>query len=116
MTESIPSSVQPVHAPQKPVICERLSLVRVPTVGSGIAVPDMRLPFQRVRAPDLRRRGIIPQQVKPVQFGGGCRQLVSSKGSRTLVVANSLLKRENRWNVSASSCSSANKSLYISRI
>src|SRR6266702_2629432 len=28
MNESIPSSVQPAHAPQKPTICERLSGVR----------------------------------------------------------------------------------------
>jgi hypothetical protein len=29
MNESIPSSVQPAHAPQKPTICVRLSGVRV---------------------------------------------------------------------------------------
>ena len=28
MNESIPSSVQPAHAPQNPTICERLSGVR----------------------------------------------------------------------------------------
>ncbi len=36
MTESMPSSVQPAHAPQKPTICWRESLVRVVVETVGV--------------------------------------------------------------------------------
>src|SRR6516162_4118029 len=49
----MPSRVHPAQAAQKPVICERLSLVRVATGGSGIAVSDMRGPLSyNCGAPD----------------------------------------------------------------
>src|SRR5271169_6177233 len=41
ITESMPSSVQPAHAPQNPVICWRLSLVR--TAGSGRATTSLAM-------------------------------------------------------------------------
>src|SRR5271157_838323 len=55
MTESMPSRVQPAHAAQKPVICERLSLVRVAAPEYGTAISDMVLPPHRVHTPGRKQ-------------------------------------------------------------
>src|ERR1700756_2593734 len=51
MNESIPSSVQPVHAPQNPAICERLSGVRR-LVGLACSVVGLILRLRLIRLSD----------------------------------------------------------------
>src|SRR5271166_4791137 len=69
MTESMPSRVQPAQAAQKPVICERLSLVRVAAPEYETAMSDMVLPPHRVHAPG--RKQFVGQHTTGGRLGRG---------------------------------------------